>query len=282
MDVRRLTRSEVFTAGVAVAAWPVVVADPVPPHVHDFVELALVTTGTARHSTAAGASVLGAGDVVVVRPGAWHAYFPGPEGPCEVINVYLGPETLHADLAWVLDDPRLARLLLVGGRLDPPLAEVPRRRVEGWLHQLAQEQAAPDRRLNAALLQCALVEVSRATAQCGSVAPPALSGPVRDVLLAMTEDLARPWSVTELAARAGLSTSALHRQFREQLGSGPVERLTLLRAEAAATLLVQTDLTVAAVGRLVGWPDPSYASRRFRAIHQVSPAEYRRRHAARR
>jgi AraC family L-rhamnose operon transcriptional activator RhaR len=281
VQLERLTRSQVFGAGVAIAAWHFVLIEPVPPHVHDFIELAVVTRGAGRHTRSEGTRRLAAGDVVVVRPGAWHAYTPeeGAE-PFEVTNAYLGPETVHGELAWLLDDPRLARLLLVGGQLARPLSAPALGRVAGWLAQLAQEQERPDRLLNAGLLQCALVEISRADRKQVPGAPPALSAPVRAALQVMTDDLARPWSVTELAAGAQLSTSSLYRQFREQLGSGPIEWLTVMRAEAAATLLVQTDLPVAAVGRQVGWPDPSYASRRFCRVYALSPTAYRRAHAA--
>ncbi|MGI3785503.1 MAG: helix-turn-helix domain-containing protein [Janthinobacterium lividum] len=281
MQLERRTRAEVFSNGVSVAAWHFVLTEPVPPHVHDYVELALVTGGAGRHTTAEGTDRLLPGDVVVVRPGAWHAYTPETAAePFEVTNAYLGPETVHQELAWLLDYPRLARLLLVGGRLEAPLPDEPRRRVAGWLAQLAEEQRRPDQLLNAGLVQCALVEMSRATEEQVPLAPPALSTPVRDVLRIMTDDLARPWTVAELASRVQLSASSLYRQFHDQLGSGPVERLTLMRAEQAATLLVQTDLPVATVGRLVGWPDPSYASRRFSRVHQVSPTAYRRAHGA--
>lgn len=278
MELERRTRAEVFKRGVAIAAWHVVVAEPVPPHVHDFIELALVTAGAGHHRTAARTERLVPGDVVVLRPGAWHAYIPEPTGePFEVTNAYLGPETVHHELAGLLEHPRLARLLLVGGRLEVPLPDEPRRRIAGWLGQLAEEHE-PDPLLNVGLLQCALVEMSRAWAQQVPVPPPPLSVPVRDVLQAMSDDLARPWTVPELAARVQVSASSLYRQFHDQLGDGPVERLTRMRAEAAAALLVQTDLPVAAVGRLVGWPDPSYASRRFFLAYQVSPTAYRRSH----
>jgi AraC family L-rhamnose operon transcriptional activator RhaR len=281
MQLERRTQNEVFGDDVRIAAWHYALAEPVPPHVHDFIECALVTSGAARYATAEGTSRLGPGDVVVVRPGAWHAYTPDEGAETfEVTNAYLGPETVHRELAWVLDYPRLARLLLVGGQLEAPLPRASCRRVAGWLGQLAEEQRHPDRLLNAGLLQCVLVEMSRATEQQVPLAAPALSGPVRRVLQCMSDDLARPWTVAELASRGQLSASALYRQFHDQLGSGPVERLTRMRAEVAATMLVQTDLPVAAIGRLVGWPDPSYASRRFCRVFEVSPTAYRRAHAA--
>ena len=285
MQLERRTRAEVFGGGgggVSIAAGRVVVAEPVPPHVHDFLELALVTAGRARHRTADGSTGLTAGDLVAVRPGAWHAYQLGAAGaPFEVTNVYLGPEVVHGQLAWLMDYPRLARLLLVGGRLSAPLPAASLHRVGGWLAQLADEQDQPDAVLNGGLLGCALVEISRAEARQQPVAPPPVSRPVREALQAMTADLARAWTVTELAGRVGLSSSSLYRQFRSQLGAGPVEWLTRSRAEAAATLLVQTNLPVAAVGRRVGWPDPSYASRRFAQVYATTPSAYRAAHAGR-
>jgi AraC family L-rhamnose operon transcriptional activator RhaR len=281
MAMERRTRAEVFAAGVAIAAWPFVITEPVPPHVHDFIELALVTGGSARYRTSDGTALLGAGDVVAVRPGTWHAYAPAGGEPFAVTNAYLGPEMVHGSMAWLLDYPRLARLLLVGGRLRGALSPAATTRVAGWLAQLAEEQDRPDPGLNAALLGCALVEISRAEERQFPVAPPAISEPVRTALQAMTDDLAWPWTVPELGGRAGLSVSSLYRQFRDQLGSGPVEWLTRARAEAAATLLVQTDLSISAVGRRVGWPDPSYTSRRFAQVYEVSPTAYRAVHGGR-
>jgi AraC family L-rhamnose operon transcriptional activator RhaR len=37
--------------------------------------------------------------------------------------------------------------------------------------------------------------------------------------------------------------------------------------------------SVSEIGRAVGWPDPNYAARRFRATYGMSPTEYRRRFA---
>lgn len=166
--MERRTRVEVFTAGVAVAAWPFVITESVPPHVHDFIELALVTAGSADYSTSDGTARLAAGDVVVVRPGSWHAYALVGADPFAVTNAYLGPEMVHGSMAWLLDYPRLARLLLGGGRLRGSLPPPARSRVAGWLAQLAAEQDRPDPGLNAALLGCALVEISRADRRNGS------------------------------------------------------------------------------------------------------------------
>ena len=51
--------------------------------------------------------------------------------------------------------------------------------------------------------------------------------------------------------------------------------LARLRAERAATLLLQTTLSVQEIGERVGWSDLSYFARRFRAHFGCSPSAYR-------
>jgi len=279
MGVDRRLRAEVFSTGFPVAASSHHVREAVRPHVHDFLELAVLTYGSAGHRTAAGLSRLEPGDVVVIRPGSWHAYeLPGELESFGVLNAYVGSELVHGQLAWLLDYPQLARLLLFGGRLAGPLPAERRQRVTGWLMQLSEEQAARDVNIKAALLGCILVELSRALAAEPDAGGPRIGPPVRRAMQCLADDLTHGWSMTELAELAGVSASSLYRQFRLQLGSGPVEWLTRSRAERAAALLTQTDLPVAAIGRRVGWSDPSYASRRFAQVYGMAPTAYRAAH----
>jgi AraC family L-rhamnose operon transcriptional activator RhaR len=278
----RRTRLEVFSSPFPIGSSSYVVGESVPPHVHDFIELGFVTRGHVRHATVDDVSRLGPGHVAVIRPGTWHAFeLEDPGEAVEVTNAYLGAELVHGQLSWVLDYPQLARLLLWGGRLPAPLPVDRGRRVAGWLAQLSEEQDSRDTVIKTALLGCVLVELARAAGEGLAVRPPSISPAVRSALQSMNGDLAHQWTVTELAHRAGISESSLYRQFRTQLGNGPVEWLTRARAERAATLLSQTDLPIAAIGRRVGWPDPSYASRRFHRVYGVPPKAYRAAHAVR-
>ena len=52
---------------------------------------------------------------------------------------------------------------------------------------------------------------------------------------------------------------------------GPERRL-----QEARRLLATTDLTVAAITGRVGYRDPGYVIRRFRAAHGLAPQEWRR------
>ena len=82
-------------------------------------------------------------------------------------------------------------------------------------------------------------------------------------------------SVAELAKIAGLSISHFSARFRQASGMGVVEYHKRLRSARARELLITTDATVADIAHTVGYDDPFYFSRQFRAINGTSPTDYR-------
>jgi AraC family L-rhamnose operon transcriptional activator RhaR len=252
---------------------------PVRPHAHDFCEVAVVVSGRAVHRTRHGSHDLRTGDVVAVRPGSWHEYRDVVD--LDVLNIYLGQELLSGDLAWMLSYPRLTSLIFGTGdvrlRLSPPATE----RTRGWLEQLARCRANPEAEQPLqlrSLLGCVLAEFAGAASDAPHPGRPTTPA-TRAALLAMAQDPARAWTVADLAAIAQVSPSHLHHQFAEQLGTSLLGWLAQYRAEQMAVRLAAGRGSVSEIGRAVGWPDPNYAARRFRATYGMSPTEYRRRFA---
>lgn len=91
----------------------------------------------------------------------------------------------------------------------------------------------------------------------------------------MRTHLAEKTSVADLAGKAGMSPSHFAATFRQQVGFPVLKFHTELRMARARHLLDTTDQPVAAIARSVGYPDPFYFSRQFRAIHQTTPLRYR-------
>jgi AraC family transcriptional regulator len=85
----------------------------------------------------------------------------------------------------------------------------------------------------------------------------------------------RPLSLLDLAAGACISTGHLSRVFRQHYGIGPVAALELLRLARAATLLVRSNLSVAAVAHDCGFANPYHFSRRFHRSYGQPPGRYR-------
>lgn len=101
--------------------------------------------------------------------------------------------------------------------------------------------------------------------------------PIREVRQHMRENVAERFTVGELAAIAGYSTSHFSALFRRDTGFGPLEYQTRLRMSRARELLDTTDHSVAAIAMKVGYADSMYFSRQFKRIHDVSPSQYRAR-----
>ncbi|MEV6348182.1 AraC family transcriptional regulator [Actinoplanes sp. NPDC051851] len=91
-----------------------------------------------------------------------------------------------------------------------------------------------------------------------------------------------PISLADVAAEVALTPGHLTTAVRRKTGRTVQRWLAERRMQEARVLLTETDLTVAAVGRRVGYPDTSYFIRRFRADHQVTPARWRGTPSARR
>lgn len=84
-----------------------------------------------------------------------------------------------------------------------------------------------------------------------------------------------PISLADVAAEVALTAGHLTTVVRRKTGRTVQQWLTQRRMRQARLLLTETDLTVAAISRRVGYPDASYFIKRFRADHQVTPAQWR-------
>jgi AraC-like DNA-binding protein len=89
-------------------------------------------------------------------------------------------------------------------------------------------------------------------------------------------DLARNWTLAELAAIACVSEEHLRRLSRKQLGRSPMQHLTFLRLQRARHLLSTTDDKVEIVSREVGFESVSAFSNTFKKWIGWRPSELRR------
>lgn len=253
---------------------------PVTPHAHDFCEVAVIVSGRAVYRTRHGSRHLDSGDVVAVRQGSWHEYLSVVD--LHVQNIYLGQELLSHDLAWMLNYPSLTNLLFGTGEVRLRLSRPATDRTQRWLEQLTHCRDHPEAEQPLqlrSLLGCVFAEFAGAAASDTSYTGRPMTPATQTALLAMAQDPARAWSATDLAAIAQVSPSYLQHQFAEQLGSSPLKWLMHYRSEQMAVRLTASSGSVAEIGRAVGWHDPNYAARRFRATYGISPTEYRRRFA---
>ncbi|MFF3848897.1 AraC family transcriptional regulator [Streptomyces sp. NPDC002328] len=99
------------------------------------------------------------------------------------------------------------------------------------------------------------------------------------VLRLAQDDPAHPWTVASLAAKAGVSRAGLARRFTELVGEPPMTYLTGWRLALAADLLRDTDDTIAAIARQVGYGSAFALSSAFKRVYGRSPQDHRTRAA---
>lgn len=130
------------------------------------------------------------------------------------------------------------------------------------------------------LLDLLLVSALRAAFANGAVAVPAWFSASADpivgpVIRTMQNDPAQPWTVSSLAAAAGVSRALLARRFHELVGEPPMTFLTGWRMSLAADLMVEPGATVTAIAKAVGYGSPFTFSTAFKRAHGRSPRAYR-------
>jgi AraC-like DNA-binding protein len=272
-------------AGSAVLGAVHRLTDDVAAHTHDFVELAVIGPGEGRHLTSRGEHALHHGDVIVLRPGAWHAF-----ADCQdltVANCCVSTRALRAELAGLREFPAYRRLLWtepsapgaygVHVAAVDPIAATEAITAIASLEGYLERNSSPGRLLGHLATILGILADARADTHLAvdTAAHPA----VLTCIAGLEADPAKPWRLDDLAATVTLDPAYLGRLFRKSTGLSPLDYLARLRAERAAALLANSDLPIARVGAEVGWPDPTYFARRFRTIAGLTPTEYRRRSA---
>lgn len=179
--------------------------------------------------------------------------------PDAALLVSLLPQLVH-----VRGEPRLSTLVQLVGE-------------ESRAQRPAREEVL------SRLLEVLLIEALRSAA--GTVASPGLLRGLADERLAgalrcLHEDVARPWTVAQLAQEAALSRSAFFDRFSRALGVAPMAYLLAWRMALAKRLLRQREAPIADIAGRVGYGSASAFSVAFARHVGLPPARYVREQGA--
>lgn len=133
------------------------------------------------------------------------------------------------------------------------------------------------------LVEVMLIEALRSTAR--EDAPPGLLRGLADARLSramqqMHADVARPWTMSELARAAALSRSAFFERFSRTVGVAPMEYLLAWRMAIAKELLRREEFGIAEVARRVGYGSASTFSNAFTRHVGQPPRRFARQNAS--
>ena len=126
-------------------------------------------------------------------------------------------------------------------------------------------------------LQELLILLSR---QADTASPPPKSTellPIREIRQRILSLPAHRWTVEEMSALAGLSTSRFHAVYKALFGISPMQDLIEARTECAKNcLLLQPDASLSEIAETLGYNDQFHFIRQFRKETGMTPGQFRK------
>ena len=215
------------------------------------------------------------GVVLVIRPGEPHQLWPAPSGePFQTLWWYVTASGVNLALAGLAGRTFIARVGFIA--LDPSPAPL----VARLVRELEARRPHYDLAARALLLELATA-VLRGLDEAGQAAQPVYPGQapsgehVTRVAQYVGTHHGLDITLKRVAAVFGLSPHYLTALFRRHTGRSLMAHVNDIRHREALALLRDTDLSVAEVARAVGYRDPYYFSRVFKARQGSAPQSFR-------
>lgn len=102
-------------------------------------------------------------------------------------------------------------------------------------------------------------------------------GKIESSIQFMKANLNKTLQVASLATLINVSPSHYFALFKRRTGRAPIDYFIRLRMQHACELLDTTSWSVKEIAATLGYDDPFYFSRVFKAVNRVAPSQYRQR-----
>lgn len=222
-----------------------------------------ITSGKLSVRLPEGTVIVSTGDTVIFPPKYKYFYSYAAQG--ESLS-YLWVHFTGSAAGLYLEQTGFSPLPAVFPSSDDPRAQI---NFKAMFDIFANDDSLRPHSLAASLLQ---ILVCLSPYHSEKDRKKALTRSLRYINSSYTEDIRIP----DLAAMENLSNSRYHTVFKDAVGISPSAYITSLRMRHACELLRTTDMSVKQIGALVGYRDPHFFSKTFKATLGVSPAEYRK------
>lgn len=300
--VLRLSRAELFPRGaLPLKAVDILLREPRGPMSCESAKLVFAMAGNAVVDTDDGSLTLRNGHLLVLGSESWHSILP--RGQFRGTEIYVDERFLRMQASWLFPSdatvPSEFHPRTWDGRtLTVDLGTEFVSELESVLRELASVALVePDQ--SAARRTSLFLEILGSLVPALFASPPiealhprsanagvplgsgrydgSIRSEVRAAARLIRGDMAKDWTLRELAAQVGLSPSQLVRLFNAEVGVSPMAYLVQVRLAEFRRLLEETDLPIQIAARAVGWTDQRVASRWFVRRWQLLPREFRQR-----
>lgn len=257
------------------------------PHRHSDLELMYYACGKGVDRLGNNDFDVVPGDVLLITPGIVHdaSGLGAAEGWAVEFDVEAASTAPRSSDSPVMrlwwSNPLLTPFVAAGQRARYARFHVPEADQDRWTARLRAMETEQELRQEghddvvAAYLTITLVELARLAAPYGAglrLQGEALLAQVFDVI---DERYAEQLSTSDVAEAVGLTSGYLTTLVRRRTGRTVLDWITERRMAAARELLLTTDLSAELIATRVGYEDPTYFNRRFRAVHGLPPGQWR-------
>jgi AraC-like DNA-binding protein len=259
------------------------------PYSHEFCEIVIILAGRALHVTSHESRPVAAGDVFVVGGSEVHEYREMED--LRLVNILFRPEKLQMELLDLPILPGYLALFAVDSsgckgqpenmtlRLAPKELIIALSHVERLGHELEARNPGFKFMVQTYFMQlvCYLSRVcSQSRTRDADVRAVAS---VDKAISHLDAHFDQPINLDDLARLSHMSKRSFLRAFQAATGSTPIAYLVSLRLTRAAAMLLRQEESVTSVAFKVGFNDSNYFARRFHAMFEVPPSEYRNQRA---
>lgn len=252
-------------------------------HHHPEYELVLIEAGGGSRFIGDNITRYGPGDLVLLGPDlpqTWQSEDLGKAGVSRAVVIQFHPDSPVCLIIAKVPELAAVRRLLLRAKLGLHFPKT--RSLQPVLEKLSAMPALPPVARLGALCEV-LAALAERPAQAISSGPVTVlgadaAGTLDRVLRHVQAHVADDLQLSAVARLAGMGTPAFCRFFKRATGRTFTDHVNELRLGKAAHLLVETRIPVADISAQVGYANPSYFHRRFRAKYGLSALKYRKKY----
>lgn len=254
-----------------------------PEHVHNYIELIYMCTGSTHHIIDGKDVILGEGELLILNQKARQEIFPAGEDDIAV-NFIILPEFFDYSLKMMGEEKNLLRDFVIDclkgenketGYMHFKVADVlpVQNLLENLIWSILNKQ--PNKRsINQATMGLLFLQLMNYMERMET------SGANRNQkliieVLGYIEENYRDGELTKLAGMLNYDRYWLSREIKKLTGKNYTELVQEKRLNQAAYLLKNTALSVMDIGLMVGYDNLSYFHRIFQQRYGITPRKYR-------
>ncbi len=258
------------------------VANCVPPHWHDELEIFWLMEGRVRVGIGEETHELQAGEGCLINAGVLHSVTGAVQEACRFRSFVFDASIVSGMPGGVFDVKYIRPLIEKGPtflRLDLAGADTAcLRAFQCAFDACEKEEPGFEFRVREALTEILLNVLKKCRLEPTRARPDAGEKRLKQMLTWMDAHIDQPATLGEIAASANVCPRECQRIFRRYLHASPIEYMQRRRIFTAAQLLATTDRAVTEIALDCGFASPSYFTKQFRKMVGAAPMEYRKAH----